>query len=296
MSETTETSPAIITTGDLQNVQAAYRLNGQNFLKWSQFVRTFLRGKGKLSHLLGTGPSKEDPKFEAWDEQDSMVMSWLWNSMIPEISDTVMFLSTAKEIWEAIQQTYSKVNDAARIYELKTKVTSMKQGARSVTEYANLLQGLWQEIDHYQCIQMRCPEDAVTLKRFIEREHTYDFLAGLNVELDRVRVQVLGKEELPSLNEAVSIVRAEEGRRSVMLDTQAGEGSALVAKGAGQKENGMLQSSDNSTKPTNASKPINRDSLYCTYCKKHRHTRERCWKLNGKPQNNNHTGETGLCC
>ena len=50
--------------------------------------------------------------FAAWDEEDSLVMSWLWNSMVPEISDTVMFL-TAKDIWEAVNLTYSKVKDAA---------------------------------------------------------------------------------------------------------------------------------------------------------------------------------------
>ena len=44
-----------------------------------------------------------DPKFDAWDEEDSMVMLWLWNSMTPTISDTCMFLSTAKEIWEAVR-------------------------------------------------------------------------------------------------------------------------------------------------------------------------------------------------
>ena len=33
------------------------------------------KGKGMLSHLLGTGPKLEDPKFDAWDEEDSMVMS-----------------------------------------------------------------------------------------------------------------------------------------------------------------------------------------------------------------------------
>ena len=26
-----------------------------------------------------------------------------------------------------------------------------------------------------------------------------------------------------------------------------------------------------------------KDSLWCTYCKKARHTYERCWKLHGKP-------------
>lgn len=41
-------------------------LNGKHYLKWSQLVRTLKKGGGKLSHLMGTGPSQ--------DEQDSMVM------------------------------------------------------------------------------------------------------------------------------------------------------------------------------------------------------------------------------
>ena len=53
-----------------------------------------MKGKEKLSHLLGTGPAKGDPEFHIWDEEDSMIMSWLWNSMLHEISITSMFLST----------------------------------------------------------------------------------------------------------------------------------------------------------------------------------------------------------
>ncbi|KAL5560244.1 hypothetical protein UlMin_036455 [Ulmus minor] len=75
--------------GELKNIHTAYRLNGKNYLKWSQLVHTSLKGKGKLSHLLGTRPKKGDPRFDAWDEEDSKVMAWLWNSMTPEINDTV---------------------------------------------------------------------------------------------------------------------------------------------------------------------------------------------------------------
>ncbi|XP_071918696.1 uncharacterized protein [Coffea arabica] len=161
-----------------------------------------LQRKGKISHLLGTGPKKGDPKFAAWDEEDSMVMSWLWNSMLSEISDTCMFLPTAQDIWTAIRQTYSKEGDAALIYEIKTKISATKQGNLSVTQYANLLQNL-------------C-EDAATLKNFIEKDRVYDFLTGLNVEFDQVRVQILGKERLSSLNETISLIRTEENRREVM--------------------------------------------------------------------------------
>ncbi|XP_071919974.1 uncharacterized protein [Coffea arabica] len=75
-------------TIELQNIQTAYRLNGKNYLKWSQLVRTFLKGKGKLGHLLEIAPDSETAGFEAWEKENSMIMSWLWNFMIPEISDT----------------------------------------------------------------------------------------------------------------------------------------------------------------------------------------------------------------
>ena len=54
-------------SGELQNIQAAYRLDGKNYFKWSQLVRTVLKGKGKISHLMGIGPKPGDPSFEAWN-------------------------------------------------------------------------------------------------------------------------------------------------------------------------------------------------------------------------------------
>ena len=86
----------------------------KNFLKWSQLVHTVMKRKGEINHLMGTGPKPGDPRFEVWDEEDSMIMTWLWNYMTPEISDTCMFLATTKDIWDAIQQTYSEARDAAQ--------------------------------------------------------------------------------------------------------------------------------------------------------------------------------------
>lgn len=86
----------------------AYRLSSKNYVKWSQLTRTILKGYDKLSHLLATSPKTGDPKFDAWDEEDSMVMSWLWNFMTLEISNTCMFLGSTKVIWDFVQQTYSK--------------------------------------------------------------------------------------------------------------------------------------------------------------------------------------------
>ncbi|GAV81108.1 LOW QUALITY PROTEIN: UBN2_3 domain-containing protein, partial [Cephalotus follicularis] len=143
-------------TGDLQNIKATYRLNEKNYLKWSQFVKTYLKGKGRLGHLLRIGPKPGDPELDMWDEADSIIIT--------------------------------------------------------MTEYAYTLQNIWQELDHYRVFEMKCPEDAATSKIFIEKDMVYDFLACLNPVFD-VRIQILEKEEKPSLEETISLIRAEHSQR-----------------------------------------------------------------------------------
>ena len=135
---------------------------------------------------MGIGPKPGDPCFEVWDEEDSMIMAWLWNSITPEINDTCTFLATAKDIGDAIQQTYSKAKNAAQVYEVKVKTIATKQGSKTIIEYANQLKTLWQELDHYRVIKTKCPEDAVVLKDFIEQDRVYDFFVGLNPKFDQV--------------------------------------------------------------------------------------------------------------
>lgn len=56
----------VSTNGELQSIQATY--DGKDNLKWPQLVRTVLKGKAK---------KPGDSWFEAWDEEDSMIMSQL---------------------------------------------------------------------------------------------------------------------------------------------------------------------------------------------------------------------------
>lgn len=58
---------------ELQNIRSAYQLTGKYYLKWSQLIRTILKGKGKGSHLTDNAPD-ETAKFKSWDEEDSMIM------------------------------------------------------------------------------------------------------------------------------------------------------------------------------------------------------------------------------
>ena len=80
------------------------RLNGDNYLRWSQSVRMYIRGRGKIGYLTGDkkAPTPKDPTNVTWDAENSMVMTWLLNSMDEDISSNYMCYSTTKELWDNV--------------------------------------------------------------------------------------------------------------------------------------------------------------------------------------------------
>ncbi|KAH9753027.1 protein kinase domain-containing protein [Citrus sinensis] len=247
-------------------------------LMWSQSVKMFIRGKGKIGYLTGSikEPTEEDPKFHTWAADNSMIMSWLVNSMESEIGQTYLFLPTAKDLWDAVTETYSDLGNSAQIYDLKTRIRETKQGSQGVTKYYNILKGLWQELDQYYDGEWECAADSAKYKKMLEKERVFEFLAGLSSDLDEVRGRVLGKEPLPSTREVFSYVKREESRKNVMMGGSSAENSALISV---TPEAPLIGGTKN------LKKSDEKDRVWCDYCHKPRHTRDACWKLHGKPPN-----------
>ncbi|BBG93999.1 hypothetical protein Prudu_002173 [Prunus dulcis] len=224
--------PANSNHQDLMNVQLLpTKLDGTNYLAWSHFVRLYITDKGRIGYLTGEKkqPDDTDPKFITWVEEDAMLRSWLLQAMTPDISLGYMRIESEHAIWDAVSQTYSEGGCDAQIYELKRRIQATTQQGKTLETYFNSLQALWQELDYYQPCDMKCSNDTAALKKRIEKERTFEFLAGLNLDLDQVRTQVLGKNPFPSLREAYAYVRAQALRRSAMVMPPSLEGSALIS-------------------------------------------------------------------
>ncbi len=54
-------------------------------------------------------------------------MSWLINSMQPQIARRYLLLDSATNIWNVVSHTYSQVGNDAQVYELRNKVHGTKQ-------------------------------------------------------------------------------------------------------------------------------------------------------------------------
>ncbi|RVW83230.1 hypothetical protein CK203_039628 [Vitis vinifera] len=70
-----------------------HKLNGRNFLQWSQSVKLFIRGKGKLGYLTSANkaPNPKNPAYQTWDSENSMVMAGLIKSMEAAVVQTYLF-------------------------------------------------------------------------------------------------------------------------------------------------------------------------------------------------------------
>ena len=105
-------------------------------------------------------PDDTNPAVHKWDSENSLIMSWLINSMQPQLARGYLLLDTAQKIWDATTQTYSQSGNDAQVYELRKKVHETKQGEMTIAQYFSELSSLWQELDYYQDFQASYTIDA----------------------------------------------------------------------------------------------------------------------------------------
>ncbi|RVW29625.1 hypothetical protein CK203_100964 [Vitis vinifera] len=193
----TDSSKISPTTLESHSVQiTTIRLNGDNFLRWSQSVRMYIRGRGKMGYLTGEkkAPAVDDPNYAIWDAENSMVMTWLVNSMEEDISSNYMCYPTTRAL----------END-------------------NVTKYFNSLKRIWQDLDLFNTYEWKYAEDGLHHKKTMEDNRIFKFLAGLNVEFDEKgpRVAIEGSTLVTTsggYNKAAAFQRKSDERPRVWCD------------------------------------------------------------------------------
>lgn len=247
------------------------KLNGKNYLEWAQSVKLAINGRGKLGYLTGdiTQPKEGDSARQTWSSENSLVIASLINSMEPAIGKPYLFLPTAKDVWEAIQQTYSDAEDSSQVFELKNKLWKSKQEEREVTIYYSDMVSLWQELDQFYGDEWECTRDSVKIKKKEESDRVYLFLAGLNKVFDEARSRILSRKPLPSLREVFSEIRRDETRRNVMLKSN--------VKPFDDVETSALISKENELDSVGRKKP------WCDKCRKFWHKEILAGKFMGNP-------------
>ena len=80
------------------------KLNDENYLLWSWAVKN-MTAQEKVNQLTDVKPATYAKDYQNWI-QDTMVTTWLTNSMEPSIAATTMWLDTTKELWGTLQDRF----------------------------------------------------------------------------------------------------------------------------------------------------------------------------------------------
>jgi len=132
-----------------------------------------------------------------------MVHSWIINTLNPEISDSVIYYSTAHEVWEDLHDRFSQ-SIAPRMFEIQWDIACFRQEQLSVSVYYTKLKGLWDELASYNNSLHGAQQD---------QQRLMQFLMGLNESYSAVHGQVLLMNPLPSVRQTYSFVSQDEKQR-----------------------------------------------------------------------------------
>ncbi|KAL0373882.1 UNVERIFIED_CONTAM: Retrovirus-related Pol polyprotein from transposon RE1 [Sesamum radiatum] len=253
-------------------------LTGSNFLSWSRSIKFALRAKMKLGFIDGKNPkpAENSEEYEQWVRADSLVISWILNTISKDIVESFLYIDTARDLWLEIEARYGARN-GPMIYQLQREIASASQGNLSVSAYFGRLKKLWDELGCLRstsvCICGASKESA----DHKQQDRLMQFLMGLNDSFDHIRGQILMVEPLPDVAKAYSMVLREERQREVSTTFSSSVPTIAMQVQGFQNGNGTRGQWKRRTAQE-------KKGQLCTHCGKTGHFKESCFEIHGYPE------------
>lgn len=204
------------------NMITQVQLRGENYEEWARAIRTSLRARRKWGFIEGshTQPEEGSSQIEDWWTVQSMLVSWILNTVEPSLRSTMTYMENAKDLWDDIKERFSVVN-GPRIQQLKADLADCKQRGTSLVAYYGKLKSLWDELANYEqipkCMCGGCKCDITSrLEKRRDEERVHQFLMGLeDVSYGTVCSSILAADPLPSMNKVYSTLIQEERMKTI---------------------------------------------------------------------------------
>jgi hypothetical protein len=226
-----------------------------------------------------------------------MVHSWIIYTVIPEISDNVIYYSTVQEVWEDLHDRFSQSN-APRIFEIQRDIACLRQDQLSISAYYTKLKGLWDELASYNDTVHGAQQD---------QQRLMQFLMGLNDSYSAIRGQILLINPLPTVRQAYSSVSQEEKQRllssmhtvndsvdSTAMVVRSNSGKTIPLTGTGRSEHSYqsYRTHDFRSQPETFARRPDQDKCcfcsrrgrpFCSHCGEPGDWVQTCYELHGYP-------------
>nr|GEW20391.1 ribonuclease H-like domain-containing protein [Tanacetum cinerariifolium] len=165
-------------------------------------------------HPNDTSDSSNPDLANQWDMCNFVVVTWILNSLSPELFVGVIYAKTASEIWNDLKETYDKV-DGFTVFNLDKNINSLNQNGSPLANYYNKLNSLWKQFDAMVSLPACTCAAAKHFDQHNQLIKLMQFLMGLDESYLSIRSNLLTREPLPSVKNAFSIISGEEAHRNV---------------------------------------------------------------------------------
>lgn len=177
-----------------------------------------LSAKKKMSLVDGSysEPDKDSNMHALWSRANDMVISWIFNVVSDEISNSLSYVASANDVWNELAQRFAAI-DGHKVFNLEKELHKLEQGTDSVEIDYHKLKGLWDELNAIDATTAcTCPCKCGfkgTHEKKEERKQLMRFILNLHESYANVKGQILLMKPLPTVNEAYNMVRQDQTQR-----------------------------------------------------------------------------------
>ena len=105
-------------------------------MSWARSVFLALSSRNKFGFVNGsiTEPDPNSPLFNSWSHCNTIVLSWLTNSLSMELKASVMYINNVRDLWIDLKDRISQGN-TPRLFKIEKEISHLSQGSLSVSSY-----------------------------------------------------------------------------------------------------------------------------------------------------------------
>jgi hypothetical protein len=164
--------------------------------------------------MLNCDEEKQKTSDAYTKQNNDRVLVWLLGSMEPTARQQVEIMSSVSEVWKSLEKQFSGKSNKMHANRIMEELTHLKQGTKSITEYAGEARRLYRDLHYYHPFQPVDKQDLAIHHKWFEPIVAKLFLDGLNMEFNLRRQLIFSQTEWPSLDDIISSVLEEETRLS----------------------------------------------------------------------------------
>ncbi|XP_071680105.1 uncharacterized protein [Lolium perenne] len=137
------------------------KLSPDNYLAWRAQVLPLLQSRHLEGFIDGSLPCPPSyhPAYHQWVAQDRAILSGIQSSLTESVSGLVLFATTSREAWAALDTSYS-TQSIARSMAIRTQLGELKKNDLTVTLYFNKISVLADTLASIG--QPLCPEEFIS--------------------------------------------------------------------------------------------------------------------------------------